>query len=147
MSMQPSKAITAWLALLAGVLGAHRWYLHGWSDRWAWAHWPPTLLGAYGLQRALTLGQDDGLSWLLLPILGFMVAQACLFAIVYGLTTDERWQERHHPNEPVTPTRWAPVLAAVVGLFIGASVLMATIAFSGQRFFEWQIEEARKISQ
>jgi hypothetical protein len=24
---------------------------------------------------------------------------------------------------------------------------MATIAFGGQRFFEWQIEEARKISR
>jgi len=30
---------------------------------------------------------------------------------------------------------------------VGAGVLMATIAFSGQRYFEYQIDEARKISQ
>jgi len=30
---------------------------------------------------------------------------------------------------------------------VGATVLMSTIAFSGQRYFEYQIEEGRKISQ
>jgi hypothetical protein len=35
----------------------------------------------------------------------------------------------------------------ILALLVGATVLMSTIAFSGQRFFEFQIEEARKISQ
>jgi hypothetical protein len=39
------------------------------------------------------------------------------------------------------------VIGVVLALLIGAGVLMATIAFSGQRFFEYQIEDARKISQ
>ncbi len=30
---------------------------------------------------------------------------------------------------------------------IGTTVLMASLAFSFQRYFEYQIEEARKISQ
>ena len=35
----------------------------------------------------------------------------------------------------------------VVSLLMGTTVLMASIAFSFQRYFEYQIEEARKISQ
>jgi len=34
-----------------------------------------------------------------------------------------------------------------VALLIGAGVLMASLAFSFQRYFEYQVEEARKISQ
>ena len=39
------------------------------------------------------------------------------------------------------------VLAGVVSLLVGTTVLMASLAFSFQRYFEYQIEEARKISQ
>ena len=35
----------------------------------------------------------------------------------------------------------------VVALLVGTTVLMASIAFSFQRYFEYQIEEARKLSQ
>ena len=33
-----------------------------------------------------------------------------------------------------------PVLAAIAGLLVGGAVLMGTIAFGGQKFFEWQLE-------
>jgi hypothetical protein len=48
-----------------------------------------------------------------------------------------------------TPTLvvWAAVIGVVIALLLGATVLMATIAFGGQRYFEYQVEEARKISQ
>jgi len=35
----------------------------------------------------------------------------------------------------------------VCSLLIGSTVLMASIAFSFQRYFEHQVEEGRKISQ
>jgi hypothetical protein len=35
----------------------------------------------------------------------------------------------------------------VLSLLLGATVLMSSIVFSFQRYFEYQIEEARKISQ
>jgi hypothetical protein len=35
----------------------------------------------------------------------------------------------------------------VAALLIGAAVLMASLAFSFQRYFEHQIEAARQISQ
>ena len=42
---------------------------------------------------------------------------------------------------------WFTIFAIALSLMIGTAVLMASIAFSFQRYFEYQIEEARKISQ
>ena len=142
-----SKTLATWIALIGGSLGLHRWYLHGWRDPVAWLHPWPTLAGLIGVQRALELGQDDRLAWLLLPLLGLMLSQAALCAIVYGLTPDERWDARHNPTAGARQTRWGPVLGVIAALMIGATALMATIAYSGQRFFEWQADEARKISR
>lgn len=142
-----SKTVATWLALLGGSFGAHRFYLHGWRDVWAWLHPWPTLFGLAGIQRVRAFGQDDQASWVLLPILGLMIAQACLFAIVYGLTPDERWDASRNPAATARATRWGPVLGVIAALMIGASALMATVAFSGQRYFEWQVEQARRISR
>lgn len=142
-----SKTLATWVALLVGSLGLHRFYLYGFKDRLGWFYWVPTFLGLHGIQRVQDHGLDDHLSWALIPLLGLMVAQAMLAAILYGLTPDERWDARHNPGQPVHPTRWAPVLGVITALLVGAGVLMATIAFSGQRYFEYQVEEAKKISQ
>lgn len=142
-----SKTLATWVALLVGSLGLHRFYLYGFKDRLGWFYWVPTFLGLHGIQRVQDYGLDDHWSWALIPLLGLMVAQAMLAAILYGLTPDERWDARHNPGQPVHATRWAPVLGVITALLIGAGVLMATIAFSGQRYFEYQVEEAKKISQ
>jgi len=142
-----SKTLATWIALLGGSLGLHRFYLHGPRDAWGWL-WPiPTLVGAYGVSRVLELGQDDPLSWALIPLLGLAVASAMLAAILCGLTPDERWDRRFNGGTAGTPSGWAAVIGVVVALLLGATVLMATIAFGGQRYFEYQVEEARKISQ
>ena len=68
MSPYKSKTLATWIALFGGSLGLHRFYLYGPRDIWGWL-WPaPTLLGAYGVQRVLKLGQDDQLAWLLVPL-------------------------------------------------------------------------------
>jgi hypothetical protein len=115
-----------------------RFYLRGPRDLAGWLHWPPTLLGLWGAWRMHTLGQDDRLGSLLVPLLGLMLSWAMLSAIVTALTPDERWDERHNPGLQPRPTRWGPVLGAIVALMVGGIVLMGTIAFAGQRFFEWQ---------
>ena len=83
----------------------------------------------------------------MIPLLGLMLSQAMLCAIVYGLTPDERWDARHNPGWPVRATRWGAVLAAVAALAIGGVVLIGTIAFSVQKFFEWQLESAPAAAQ
>ena len=147
MSTYKSKTWAAWIALLGGGLGLHRFYLYGVRDIWGWL-WPlPTLVGAYGVHRVLKLGQDDQLAWLLVPLLGLALASAMLAAIVYGLMPDEKWNARFNPQGKLHEAGWGVVFAVVLSLLIGATVLMSTIAFSGQRYFEYQIEEGRKISQ
>jgi formate hydrogenlyase subunit 3/multisubunit Na+/H+ antiporter MnhD subunit len=148
MNAYKSKTLAAWLALLGGGFGVHRFYLYGSRDTWAWL-WPmPTFVGLYGLLRAYTLGQDDHLSWALVPLLGLALASAMLAGIVYGLTSDEQWNARYNAGTPRQhEAGWGVVFALVLCLGIGATVLMATIAYGGQRYFEYQVEEGRKISQ
>jgi hypothetical protein len=143
-----SKSVATWLALVLGSLGVHRFYLHGRHDRLGWLHPVPTLIGLAGVVRMRNLGQDDHLAWMLIPMIGLMLSQAMLFAIVYGLTPDEQWDARHNPGQPPRATRWAPVLGAIAALALGGTVLMGTIAFAGQKVFEWQSEAPdRKISR
>jgi hypothetical protein len=147
-----SKTLATWVTLLTGPVGGHRFYLHGLGDLWGWLHALPTLVGAWGINRVFEFGQDDQLSWLLIPLLGFMIAYTMLQAIVYGLTPDEKWHARFNPQLASSPdtapaSGWSAVIGVVLALLLGATVLMSTIAFSGQRYFEYQIEEARKISQ
>jgi len=139
-----SKTLATWIALVGGSVGLHRFYLHGLRDRWGWLFVWPTLLGVYGVQRMRVLGQDDTLAWVLIPLLGLMLAGTMLVAIVYGLTSDEKWDARHNPGASVHATGWGAVLGVIVALLLGAGVLMATVAFSGQRYFEYQADVARQ---
>lgn len=138
-----SKTVATWLALSLGTLGLHRLYLRGRGDIWAWLHPVPTALGLLGVMRMDTLGQDDRLAWLLIPLLGLMVAGAMLTAIVYGLTPDERWDALHNPDQPARATGWGPVLGVILALLLGGTVLMGTVAFGGQKFFEWQLRDTK----
>lgn len=136
-----SKTLATWLALVGGCFGAHRFYLHGKGDLWAWLHPWPTLLGLAGVLRMRALGQDDHAAWLLIPLLGLMISQAMLSAIVIGLTPDERWQARFGSRRH---SGWAAVLGVIAALMIGGAVLMGTLAFGGQKYFEWQAEQAAR---
>ena len=146
-----NKTIAAWLAFLGGPLGLHRFYLHGLGDMLGWLLPVPTALGVYGLQRVQQWGQDDQLSWLLIPLLGFTIAGCALCAIVYGLMAPEKWNARFNQTAAADAapgrTNWFTVFAVALSLLVGTAVLMASIAFSLQRYYEYQIEEARKISQ
>ena len=146
-----NKTLAAWLAFLGGPLGLHRFYLHGLADVWGWALPIPTALGLYGIERVQRLGVDDQWSWALIPLLGFSVAGCALTAIVYGLMTREKWNSRFNrslpEDAPAGGTNWFTIAAVALSLLVGTTVLMASIAFSFQRYFEYQIEEGRKISQ
>lgn len=133
-----SKTLASWMALLGGGFGLHRFYLYGVADVWGWLLTAPTLFGLYGVQRMRHLGQDDRLAWLLIPLLGLALAGTMLTAIVYGLTSDERWNARFNPQGPAHRSGWLTVIGAVLALLMGAGVLIATVAFTAQRCFEYQ---------
>ena len=141
-----SKTLATWVAVIGGSLGLHRFYLHGLRDVWGWLFIGPTLIGLYGVLRMRHLGGDDHLAWVLIPFLGVTVAIGMFSAIVHGLTPDERWNARHNPTGPQHLMGWATVIGVVVALVVGGGVLMATLAFSAQRYFEYQAEQAADSS-
>ena len=146
-----NKTVATWLTFLGGPLGLHRFYLKGLGDLLGWLLPIPTALGLYGVERVQQFGQDDAWSWVLIPLLGLTITGCALTAIVYGLMAPQKWNARFNPRlDPEAEagqTSWFTVLGIAVSLLVGAAVLMASLAFSFQRYFEYQIEEARKLSQ
>jgi hypothetical protein len=146
-----NKTLAVWLALLGGTLGLHRFYLRGLGDWVGWLHPVPAALGWLGVDRVLTYGQDDKLSWVLIPLLGITVAASCLMAIIYALTEKEKWNQQFNPTlaagASTGGTNWLTIGALVFALLLGTIAFMGSLAFGVQRYFEYQIEEARKISQ
>lgn len=134
-----SKTLATWIALLAGSLGLHRFYLHGLKDPVGWLFPLPTLVGLWGIERVFAFGQDDRAAWVMMPLLGLSLSAAMVFAVLYGLTPDERWQQRHNPGRAIPSSGWGAVLGVIFALMVGSAVLMATIAFSAQRWFEWSM--------
>lgn len=152
--MRPSapknKTLAAWLAFIGGQLGLHRLYLFGGKDTIAWMHPLVAALGWWGVERVQVHGQDDHLAWVLIPLLGLTLAGTALTAIYYGLMSAEKWNARHNPDAAdgaAGRTSWLTIGAVVLALLFGTIALMSSMAFGFQRYFEYQIEEARKISQ
>ena len=153
----PSKSLATWIAIVGGSLGLHHVYLG--RRRWLALLYPvPTLLGLVGVFRMRNLGQDDHASWILIPFVGVTISVGMLCAIVIGLTSDARWARRHvvaaaeaDPDDETPPgtvaTGWIPVLGVILALMLGGGVLMGTIAFSAQKFFEWQAARPRAVSE
>lgn len=151
-SVRPhNKTLAAWLAFLLGPLGIHRFYLHGLLDVLGWLHPVPTALGLWGLQRMQRFGQDDPLSWWLLPWIGIGIAVPCLTAIVYALQKPASWNSRHNPGWPADHlagrTSGLTVTAVVGALMVGTVALMSSLAFAFQRYFEYQVQQGLMISQ
>lgn len=132
-----SKTAAAWLALLGGAWGAHWFYLKGVQSLTGWIRVPPLLLGLLGVQMCLDGPADQPLAWGLIAMLGLLLSCGALEAILIGLTPDERWAKQWH--QAPHATHWGPILAVISALVIGATVLMSTLAYAGQRFFEWQL--------
>lgn len=135
-----SKTLATWIAIIGGAFGLHRFYLHGARDIVGWLYPLPSLVGLYGVHRMQSLGQDDRLAWVLIPWLGLTLTAAMLSALAHALGADEKWNARCNPGGPASHSGWGTVIGAIVALMLGAGVLMATIAFSAQRFYEFQAD-------
>ena len=131
-----SKTTAARLALLGGVFGAHRFYLRGARDAWGWAQLAPTLLGLWGMARALSFGLDDRGARLALPLLGLSAGVAMLQAVLIGLRADARWDARWNPRDTRrSASGWGAVLVVMVALLAGTAALLGTLAYVLQGLF------------
>jgi len=146
-----NKTLAAAIATLGGFLGLHRFYLHGFKDWVGWLFPLPSALGILGVLRARNLGLDDQLAWVLIPLLGFTLAAAGLTAVVYALTTKEKWNAHHNPGAaPDHPAGWTTPLTIgiLIAALMGSAVaFMSSLAFSFQHYFQYQVEAAKALSQ
>lgn len=151
MTRVKSKTLATWLAVVGGGFGLHRFYLHGLRDVWGWLHVPMTLLGMAGVQRMLAFGIDDHAAPWLLPLGGLSIVAAMFAAILCGLSSDERWDARHNPTAPAgqgtPPGGWLTVIGVITALLIGTTMMLSSITFTLQRYFEAQIEARIESTQ
>jgi TM2 domain-containing membrane protein YozV len=121
-----NKTLATFLAAFLGGIGAHRFYLRGWRDRFGWLHLItlPISLGAmavWAAQQHLFTG-----SLFVLSVLAGM-----LEALVIGLTPDEKWDARHNSRSGrQSDSGWLVILLVVFSLTVGATGVIAAIARS-----------------
>lgn len=119
-----NKTFASLLAFLLGALGAHRLYLRGAGDRWAWLHL--AALPASLLLWALAPAAD----WFYLALpLTVSALVAFLEALVLGLTPDEKWDAAHNAGSAKqSASNWPLALLLVATLMVGAGALIFVIA-------------------
>jgi TM2 domain-containing membrane protein YozV len=121
---QKNKTLTTLFAVSAGSIGAHRFYLHGWGDKWGWLHFSSLPLSL--IISHLYIGTPALFSHALL-VTSFLIA--ILEALIIGLTPDEKWDARYHPDAGrITHSNWPLALLLVLTVGIGAIALIAVIA-------------------
>ena len=119
-----NKTLTTFLASLLGGLGAHRFYLRGARDTWAWVH----LASLPAALMIAMLAPDANWFYKILPLtVSFLVG--FLEALVLGLMADEKWDATHNVGSGrQSASNWPLALLLVFTLMVGAGTLIATIA-------------------
>ncbi len=127
------KALAALIASLAGALGLNRLYLG--QSFW----WLP--LGVTLITLPLIIGVQD---WYQTPaffVLMVPVVAGFIQALFIALMPDERFDARFNAKHTRrNRSGWDAVLVAVATLFVGAVILMTTIALLTQTYFEYTLK-------
>jgi TM2 domain-containing membrane protein YozV len=97
-----NKTLATFLAAIFGGVGAHRFYLHGKKDFWAWVH------------------------ILLFPL---SVFAGFVEALIIGLTLDEKWDEVYNKDSGrQSDSGWPLAVLLVLTFGGGAIAVIAAIA-------------------
>jgi len=132
-----SKTITAALAFFFGSLGAHRFYLYGKRDLYGWIHLICTLFGIPGVLLLIFTQRTSALGWVLAVPGSISLFSAFLAAIVYGLRPDEKWDAQFNPqSQQNSRSGWPVIFVVIFSLFIGAMLMMASLAVAIDSYFE-----------
>ncbi|MBI1891490.1 MAG: hypothetical protein HYS18_12640 [Burkholderiales bacterium] len=124
MKPHKNKVLATFLAAIGGAVGLHRFYLHGWKDRWGWLHLASLPLS--GLAIRLWFGQP--LLFTASPLVISFLA-ALIEALVIGLTPDERWDRSHNiESGKASASGWPLAVLLVLITGCGAVALIAVLA-------------------
>lgn len=117
------KVTLAWLAGVLGVFSIHWWYL-GRPHAWVMTTFSVTML---------VLAQFHPVWWDNVPflLLFLPVSAGIIEALVFALTTDEKFDARYNPHSgQKTKTGWDAVIAAIVTTFIGGAIMVFGLAMA-----------------
>ena len=142
-----SKLLTVLLAFLFGSVGAHRFYLKGGRDFWAWTQVAAIVLGAVGVVVLWNSQRASGAGWVCAILGGASVLAGFLSALVYGLRPDDKWDAQFNQDGQPTRSGWPVVILTILTLMIGTGLLMAGLAITFQTYFESQVQAAKELSQ
>lgn len=123
-----SRAVAAWLAMLAGTFGAHHYYL----GRRFWWVYPLIAMPLLGI----ALQFDEWYrQW---PF--FIAATVTLVslgeAIRIALTSDEAWDARFNPDSGLHSRNGVGVvMVAILSLFLGNLLGMSVLALTVEKIF------------
>lgn len=116
-----SKAVAAWLACVAGVVGAHAWYM-GRKDALLYTGF--TVLMLFLAQLYPSWWDNPAFLALIIPLTAGYIE-----ALVYALTPDATFDRKYNAGSvQITRTGWNAVLAAIFATLIGAIVVMFFLA-------------------
>ena len=133
MSHFRNKALAALMASLTGALGLHQLYL----GQRLW--WLP--LGVTLITLPLLIGVDLWYQSAAFFVLMVPVIAGFIQALFIALMPDERFDARFNAGQAKSNrSGWDAVLVAVATLFVGAVVLMTTIALLTQTYFEYALK-------
>ncbi len=133
MSYFRHKALAALMASLTGALGFHQLYL---GQRLWWLPLGVTLIALPLLIGVDLWYQSPAFFVLMLPVIAGFIQ-----ALFIALMPDERFDARFNTGQARrNSSGWDAVLVAVATLFVGAVVLMTTIALLTQTYFEYALK-------
>ena len=119
-----NKTFDTFLAAVFGSLGAHRFYLHGPKDLWAWLHFASVPLSLI----AIATGSGQPMMFLG-GLFVFSALTAIVEALVIGLIPDDKWDAKYNRHSGrKTESGWPLALLLVLTMGIGATALIASIA-------------------
>ncbi|CAM4410237.1 TM2 domain-containing protein [Bordetella tumbae] len=116
-----NKVVLGLLACFLGVFGAHWWYLR---RRYAWLVTLAAVVCLVAATQFPVWYDNPAVFLLFIPMIdGFIEG------VVFSLMPDEKFDRLYHPGQGrVTHTGLGPVLVAIAGTLVGATVGMFAIA-------------------
>jgi len=121
-----SKTSATLLAVLLGGTGAHRFYLYGAKDFWAWIYLAAFLIFAL----ALILAQaPHSIAVSVLVLFPLSIFAGWIEALTIGLTPDEKWDAKHNAlSAQQSDSRWSVVILIVLTFACGFTTIVIAMA-------------------
>ncbi len=125
-SKHKNKTLTTLLAVFLGGVGAHRFYLYGAKDFWAWNYVAAFILFA----SAVSLAQSPHtLVISIIALFPVSIFAGWIEAVVTGLTADAKWDAKHNAHSArKSASGWPLIVLLVLTFALGITTFIFCVA-------------------